>query len=864
MRRGVALCLLLAVAAGQDASARVKDLVSQLGSPDEETRATAAHLLGKLGPHAKNAIPALAKALGDESYWVSRCAFDAIKSIGPDCVPVLVKSLDSKNVNVRASAMRLLDECFYSYLKPHLRVIALRLRDENADVRKNASHALGGQREAAIDLVIAVFGAREREVGDAAIAALVMIGGPAIRPVVKVLSTGSGPARVTAARALGALKAHGEEDALLLALSDESRDVAGEAARSLGQVGTPEKVVPRLVEGFRDASATVRDGCVDGLAACGGPAVPALTAALGPEDTREYAARAFLKMEQNGAEGLGEALTNESPEIRSAALATLGRFHTELVSDQVIQSAVTCLNDKSPAVRAAAARVLGSFGARCKTDKLKECVADKDLAVRAAAVHALGEIGVDPKETELGAGVEAILANWKIWGGDGGSELSKIAFDAAADAGVRAAAIRALGEMGLGAPAVDLTPLLEKQPVEIRRAAARAVAAITQPCALAIRDGRLGTKRDKVVDAGLRWLLTEQGSDGEWEAGLYTSGVSGLALLSLLTAGCGPGDGEEATAVRRGLLHLVRKQTKHGILGNKATHAYFVCHGIATMALIEGYMLTGEFRWRRAAQRGLDHIAWARNPGLAWRYDPRGGENDTHVTTWTLFATRLGDAAGLRVDRESYAGGAKWIESMTDKNFGVTGYNYPGGAVARPEGLQETYPPERSHCMTAAALWCRHLLGGAMLEAPVYQKGASEVLSIEPRWSAGYEDMLYWHFAALAFFQDGDAAFKKWAKPLQDALLAGRQANTGAWQTNDLWARSMERDAAFARGPTIYATSIGVLTLLTPTRYPRDFLNKPKHSPTTRAAIAALKKACGDEDAEVREIATAACARLGG
>jgi hypothetical protein len=166
--------------------------------------------------------------------------------------------------------------------------------------------------------------------------------------------------------------------------------------------------------------------------------------------------------------------------------------------------------------------------------------------------------------------------------------------------------------------------------------------------------------------------------------------------------------------------------------------------------------------------------------------------------------------------------------------------------------------------MTAAGLWCRHLLGGAMLEAPVYQKGASEILSVEPRWSAGYEDMIYWHFAALAFFQDGDAAFKKWAKPLQDALLAGRLGDTGAWQTNDVWAHDMVRDGNFARGPTTYATSMGVLTLLTPTRYPRDFLNKPKQSPATRAAIAALKKACGDEDAEVREIATAACARLGG
>jgi hypothetical protein len=56
---------------------------------------------------------------------------------------------------------------------------------------------------------------------------------------------------------------------------------------------------------------------------------------------------------------------------------------------------------------------------------------------------------------------------------------------------------------------------------------------------------------------------------------------------------------------------------------------------------------------------------------------------------------------------------------------------------------------------------------------------------------------------------------------------------------------------------------MGILTLLTTSRYPRDFLSKPKLNPGHRAAIAALRKALADEDAQVREIAAEACARLG-
>jgi hypothetical protein len=174
--------------------------------------------------------------------------------------------------------------------------------------------------------------------------------------------------------------------------------------------------------------------------------------------------------------------------------------------------------------------------------------------------------------------------------------------------------------------------------------------------------------------------------------------------------------------------------------------------------------------------------------------------------------------------------------------------------------MQDTFPPDRSHAMTAAGLWCRRLLGSAVVEDSAYEKGVALLLEVEPRWSPGFQDMIYWHFGALVLFQGGDAESKKWEKSLLDALERGRKP-TGAWKP-DVWAEDLVRGDN-AKGANVYATTMGVLTLLTESRYPRDFLAKPKLSTATRAAIAALKKACGDEDPQVREIATAACARLG-
>jgi HEAT repeat protein len=76
----------------------VAKLAAQLGSTDRDTRREAGHLLEKLGPAAKGALPELIKALDDSDKQVWANAFAAIAAIGPgaaEAVPRLVDSMNS-------------------------------------------------------------------------------------------------------------------------------------------------------------------------------------------------------------------------------------------------------------------------------------------------------------------------------------------------------------------------------------------------------------------------------------------------------------------------------------------------------------------------------------------------------------------------------------------------------------------------------------------------------------------------------------------------------------------------------------------------------------------------------------------------
>jgi hypothetical protein len=114
---------------------------------------------------------------------------------------------------------------------------------------------------------------------------------------------------------------------------------------------------------------------------------------------------------------------------------------------------------------------------------------------------------------------------------------------------------------------------------------------------------------------------------------VHQVGVTGLAICAFLSAGStGRNATPYADTVLRGLSWLVAVQDKEGCVGARASRHFVYNHAYATLALVEAYGLTGDERWRKAAQRGLDFSFLARNPDAAWRYGVRPTDNDISVT----------------------------------------------------------------------------------------------------------------------------------------------------------------------------------------------------------------------------------------
>ncbi|MHC4960457.1 MAG: prenyltransferase/squalene oxidase repeat-containing protein [Planctomycetota bacterium] len=332
----------------------------------------------------------------------------------------------------------------------------------------------------------------------------------------------------------------------------------------------------------------------------------------------------------------------------------------------------------------------------------------------------------------------------------------------------------------------------------------------------------------KAIDGALTWLSMHQDDDGKWDADgfmkhdpandrtdgsggkFHDVGVTSLALLAFLEAGHTSTKGPYREPVGRGLEYLIRSLDTEGCFGSRATQHFMYNTALATRAMCLAARLTGNAKYRRHAQDAANFIAKARNPYMAWRYEPRGGENDTSVTVFCVKALREAQAAGLKVDPGYTAGARQWIDKMTDPDFGQVGYNMRGGSPARMEGMQDKFPPERSQAMTAAGLLVRILCGEDPRKSDAIGKGTRLCQAVLPRWdmTAGTIDMYYWHLGTGAMFEVGGADWKRWNLTLRTALVPHQHkqgAREGSWDPVGAWG---------GVGGRVYATSINALTLL--------------------------------------------------
>jgi hypothetical protein len=160
--------------------------------------------------------------------------------------------------------------------------------------------------------------------------------------------------------------------------------------------------------------------------------------------------------------------------------------------------------------------------------------------------------------------------------------------------------------------------------------------------------------------------------------GSYQDDIAGTAFGLLPFLGAGethkPSGGKKtvnyAKVVEAGLRYLISKQTAEGQFpGTMYTH------GLATITICEAYGLTSDPFLKEHAQRAIRFIVAAQNQTLGgWRYTPKAADSDTSVVGWQVMALKSGQMAGLSVPKSSLDLAGKWLDSCMTSDKGGYGY----------------------------------------------------------------------------------------------------------------------------------------------------------------------------------------------
>ena len=371
-------------ALGQIGPAAIPALLEAMEGEEDTVRAQCAHALGVIGPKAESTIPVLLKLLKDRSQYVRREAAIALGKIAPS------------NQNVARALSRLLE----SSEKP---------------VRTTAARTLASMRPAGRQAVPSLIEALAfNSVGSNSkfppeeVKALVKIGPPAIPALTEGLQHDKARVRAQCAWALELLgsQAKSATPKLIVLLNDGSSVVCERAILALGAIAPADKEAMRALVQVWDRKPWFGESfdAARVLGEVGQAAVPELIGALGGgENAARFAGRALAQ--------IGSAAGPAVP-----ALMRVLRGETLPVYSSAYSSAVQALAAIGPAAAPEVVKLVGGPDERVRrravgvfkklghrgagaVPELADFLGRPDPALRAAAAEALSHIGLEAQAT---------------------------------------------------------------------------------------------------------------------------------------------------------------------------------------------------------------------------------------------------------------------------------------------------------------------------------------------------------------------------------------------------------------------------------------------------------------------------------
>lgn len=345
--------------------------------------------------------------------------------------------------------------------------------------------------------------------------------------------------------------------------------------------------------------------------------------------------------------------------------------------------------------------------------------------------------------------------------------------------------------------------------------------------------GQPSPKTEETVEAGLDFLARAQSPDGSWSLHNWRgkpagekcriqsdAAATGLALLAYLGAGYDHYGEKHQEIVRGGLEWLVNHQAESGDLylaqdsySNQSARLY--SHAIATIALCEGYGMTGDERLKDPAQRAIDFIVRAQHSELGgWRYSAvpgaAGYDSDTSVSGWMVMALRSAELAKLNVPKDTFTRVEGWLDRAAAPNSRGSKYVYDPKA----QGADKEHGRKESPQMTSIGLLMRMYLGWDRTK-PEMVRGAdylaqtlpTPVTNVPETWQGAY----YWYYATQVMFHMRGEHWQKWNERLHPLLTQSQRSEgplAGSWDpdgpASDMWSQF---------GGRIYVTTLNLLSL---------------------------------------------------
>lgn len=257
---------------------------------------------------------------------------------------------------------------------------------------------------------------------------------------------------------------------------------------------------------------------------------------------------------------------------------------------------------------------------------------------------------------------------------------------------------------------------------------------------------------------------------------------------------------ERDGAIGRGLAWLMKQQTPEGLIGKRNAVRPLYNHVVTTATLALAVQAGRKEKGLKAcAQKAVDYLVGAHNPGAGWRYcdygagglDEEDGNNDTHITSLAVLALHHAQEAGLRVEGREllHRDAGAWLDSVLQE--GTYGYTRKFAFLKKQ--------PQTS---TALGVLARRL----MEQERGVAQGSGILLERLP--DPQHPSFYCWRYSTLALRLLGGEPWATWRQVLEPALLDLQERDgcvAGSWDASE--------DPWGDEGGRAYTTAMALLCL---------------------------------------------------